>query len=76
MPISHYEIETGASIETFASNAVSLSTTRFIHFNVYRSTETTTVTRTIGKIDNIFSYVGGLFSLMMMVLTFFFNSYG
>ncbi len=33
------------------------------------------VTRSVGKIDELFSYVGGLFSTIMAFLGWFLNSY-
>ena len=33
------------------------------------------ISRTIGKLDTVFSYVGGLFSLLFTALSFFFGSY-
>ena len=47
----------------------------FIQFHVYRSTKTLTINRTLGKIDTVLSYVGGLFSLLFTALSFLFGSY-
>jgi hypothetical protein len=76
LPVNSYETVTGSYIEKFVSNAVSLSTTRYVNFNIYRSTKTTTISRTMGKIDTVLSYVGGLFSLLFTAIAFFLGSYG
>lgn len=74
-PINSYDSTTGIYIADFSTNAVSLSTTRYIHLNVYRSTKYMSITRTIGKLDTVLSYVGGLFSLLFTGIAFFFGSY-
>ena len=50
-------------------------TTRYIQLATYRSTKYMTITRTIGKIDTVLSYVGGLFSLLFTAIAFMFGSY-
>jgi hypothetical protein len=62
-------------IDTHESNAVSLSTSEYVNYHVYKSTSSTTITRQIGKLDDVLSYVGGLFSLLFMVLSFLFGSF-
>ena len=42
---------------------------------MYKSTKAVTVTRTIGKLDVVLSYVGGLFSLIFTIIAFFIASY-
>jgi hypothetical protein len=41
----------------------------------FRATKALSITRTIGKIDNVLSYVGGLFSLIFTAIAFFISSY-
>lgn len=75
LPFSTYKREKGTYIEDFATNAVSLTSTKYINLGVYRSTKSMTVTRTLGKIDAVLSYVGGLFSLIFTGIAFLFGSY-
>ena len=76
LPFSDEEVKTGSYIERFASNAVSISGNKLINFQIYRSTRSLHIKRTIGKIDTILSYVGGLFSLLFTAMFFFLGSYG
>lgn len=43
LPINSYQTDTGNYIEKFVSNAVSLSTTKYVDFSIYKSTKTTTI---------------------------------
>ena len=43
--------------------------------NLYKSTRSLTITRTLGKFDVVLSYVGGLFGLLFTAIAFFFGSY-
>ena len=75
LPYQNFQIDTGNYIESYQTNAVSLATTRYINLEIFRSTKSLTVTRTIGKIDSVLSYVGGLFSLLFTCMAFLFGSY-
>lgn len=74
-PIVSSSEETGSYIEGFQTNSVSISSTKYVSINFYKSTKSTTITRTIGKIDTVLSYVGGLFSLIFTGIAFFIGSY-
>jgi hypothetical protein len=75
MPLEDYSYIYGSYIESFATNAVSLSGNRYVLLKMFRSTKSMAVTRTIGKIDSVLSYVGGLFSLLFTALVFVFGSF-
>lgn len=67
--------QTGSYIEGFQTNSVSLSSTKYVSVSIYKSTKSTSVSRTIGKIDTVLSYVGGLFGLIFTGVSFFIGSY-
>ena len=75
LPFSDYLIEKGTYIEDYATNAVSLTSTNYMNLAIYRSTKALSITRTLGKIDSVLSYVGGLFSLIFTAIAFLFGSY-
>lgn len=74
LPYEDNEEETGSFIESFQTNSVSIST-KYVDVDFYRSTKALSISRTIGKIDTVLSYVGGLFSLIFTAIAFFISSY-
>jgi len=75
LPNQAYTTLTGSFIETYNSNSVSLSGTKYVDYYMYKSTKTLSISRTLGKIDTVLSYVGGLFSLLFTGVAFFLGSY-
>jgi hypothetical protein len=74
-PTTSYTELTGSYIDSFQTNSVSISSTKYVSVNIYKSTKSLTITRTLGKIDSVLSYVGGLFGLLFMGIAFFLASY-
>lgn len=52
-----------------------MNTANLVQFQFYKSTKTITVSRSYGKVLDLFSYVGGLFGLIFVFLSYFFSSY-
>jgi hypothetical protein len=75
LPIVNSDELTGSYIESFQTNSVSISSTKYVSVGIYKSTKSMSVTRTIGKIDVVLSYVGGLFGLIFTGIAFFIGSY-
>jgi hypothetical protein len=75
LPYENNEEESGSYIEGFQTNSVSISSTNYVSVDFYRSTKAKSISRTIGKIDTVLSYVGGLFSLIFTAIAFFISSY-
>ena len=75
LPTNVYTEQTGTYIEKFATNTVSNNGLNYAGLSIYKSTKTITYQRTIGKIDEILSYVGGLFGLIFTGIAFFVGSY-
>jgi len=74
-PFEDYTYASGHYIENYDTNSVSLSGSKYVVLRLQRSTKAMTITRTIGKIDTVLSYVGGLFSLLFTALVFVFGSF-
>lgn len=51
LPNEDYYEETGSFIEGFQTNSVSISSTKYVSLDLFKSTKSLTITRTIGKID-------------------------
>lgn len=59
----------------FRSNSVSLSSDIYMSVDIYKSTKELTVTRSVVKVDEMLSYVGGLFGLLFVAISFFLSSF-
>lgn len=78
LPYEDYTYITGTKLDTYTTTTIpikNVNTAKFVQFQFYKSTKTITVTRSYGKILDLFSYVGGLFSIIFVFLSFFFSSY-
>jgi len=75
LPYESITEETTSFIQDFYTNTVSISSTKYVKLNIYKATKSLTVSRTIGKLDEVLSYVGGLFSLLFSIIMFFIGSY-
>ena len=74
-PVVQETSETGIYIEEYKSNSVSIHGAFYVDFNIFRSTKATTISRSVGKIDSLLSYVGGLISLLFVAISWCFSSY-
>ena len=75
LPFQNIEEQSASFIQDFYTNTVSISSTKYVALNFYKSTKSLSISRTIGKIDEVLSYVGGLFSLVFSAILFFIGSY-
>lgn len=77
LPYTQYSYLTGSYIDTSTTTTIPITGTSnfLINFNFYKSTKSLTVIRSFGKIDSLLSYIGGLFSLVLSVISFLFASY-
>jgi hypothetical protein len=65
-------------LDTFTTTTIpikAVNTANLVQFQFYKSTKTITVSRSYGKVLDLFSYVGGLFGLIFVFLSYFFSSY-
>lgn len=67
--------ETGHYVESFSTHTIELFSTHYIKVFIEKSRKIMTVSRAHTKLDNMLSYVGGLFALLFGWLYFFIASY-
>ena len=78
LPYQDLTYITGTKLDTYTTTTIpikTVNTANLVQFQFYKSTKTISVFRSFGKILDLFSYVGGLFSLIFVFLSFFFSSY-
>ena len=69
-----FEIENvteGHYIETFQTNTIEIRSDHYVLLEITKSTLVYTVERFHKKIDDLLSYIGGLFALVFVVFFFF-----
>lgn len=71
LPYTDPTTDTGAFIDNYQSNSISINSDHYIEFSFYKSTTSLTVSRSLGKLDQTLSYVGGLFGLLFGFIAFF-----
>jgi hypothetical protein len=70
MPLTNIQTESGGIVTTPSIKNIFLRITdNYAEFIFYKSTTSNNITRSFEKLDNVFSYIGGLFGT---VLIFFF----
>ena len=74
-PFSYVTTTTGHFFESHESHAIQLHSTHYISFQLGMSSTLMTVNRNHGKIDQMLSYVGGLFGLLVTFAAFMIGSY-
>jgi hypothetical protein len=75
MPYSDENEVTGSYIKKYATNTIGLSSDRYILIEFFKDTEELTVSRSVAKVDEMLSYVGGLFGLLWVVVAFFLGAF-
>lgn len=78
LPYTDEVEETGSFIHKYATSTIGLSSDRFIYLEFFKTTEELNVSRSVAKVDEMLSYVGGLFGLLWVAVAFFlgaFNEY-
>lgn len=67
--------ESGHFIEDYKTHTINLFSTHYIKMIIEKGETVQRIVRTHGKIDDMLSYVGGLFALLFSFIVFFIGSY-
>ena len=74
-PWNVYEERGGNYITRVETSHFEVRQKTLFRFELIHDTEEITVTRSYGKLDNMLSYIGGLFGLLFAVFFFFLEAY-
>ena len=74
-PVANNTEEIGHYIVDYATHTVDLFSTHYVKMVIEKDQTVYTLERIHGKLDEMLSYVGGLFSLLFAFIAFFIGSY-